>query len=130
MCYHISLTKPQKEIEDTFDAQYNIPFAYEPYYHFNGWEKKHLSIIKQNDETLIDLSLWGVLPTNFDLSERNKFLAKTNTLNATAERLYSSHLFSQFITWQKCLIIADGFFEPHTTPQKEKIPHYFKEKNS
>ena len=128
MCYHISLTKPEKKIEDTFNAQYNIPLAFEPYYHFNGWETKHLSIIKQDDETLIDLAIWGVLPSFFDLSERNNFLIKTNTLNATAERLFTSNLFNQFITWQKCIIIADGFYEPHTTPEA-KIPYYFKEKN-
>lgn len=129
MCYHISLTKSEKTIEDNFQAVYNVPLSFEPYFHFNGWENKYLSIIKQDDETLIDLATWGVLPTNYNLSERKNFLIKTNTLNATSERLYQSNLFKQFITWQKCLIIADGFYEPHTTIDKHKIPHYFKERN-
>jgi putative SOS response-associated peptidase YedK len=131
MCYHTSLTKEEIQITNSFDAVYNVPFSYEPYYHFNGWENKHLSIIKQDDETIIDLATWGVLPTNFDLSRRTQFLAKTNTLNATRERLFDSNLYSQFLQFQKCIIIADGFFEPHTIQAtNEKIPYYFKEKNN
>lgn len=129
MCYHISLLKKENTIEAMINAQYTMPLAYEPYYHFNGWEKKHLSIIKQHDENLIDLALWGVLPTNYDLSKRNDFQLKTNTLNATRERLFSSNLYSQFIKYQKCIILVDGFFEPHSSSLGEKIPFYFKEKN-
>jgi putative SOS response-associated peptidase YedK len=131
MCYHTSLTKQENQISAVFDAVYNDPNSYEPYYHFNGWENKNLSIIKQDDETIIDLATWGVLPSNFDLSKRTQFLAKTNTLNATKERLFDSNLYSQFIQFQKCIIIADGFFEPHTAHgTNEKIPFYFKEKNN
>lgn len=129
MCYHISNTKTEKQIENHFDAQFNVKSSFEPYFHFNGWENKNLAIIKQDDETLIDLATWGVLPTFYDLSQRNQFLIKTNTLNATAERLYQSNLYSQFINWQKCIIIADGFFEPHTTADGNKVPYFFKEKN-
>jgi len=131
MCYHTSLTQQENQITAVFDAVYNEPNSYEPYYHFNGWENKYLSIIKQDNESIIDLATWGVLPTNFDLSKRTQFLAKTKTLNATKERLFDSNLYSQFIQYQKCIIISDGFFEPHTvSATNEKIPYYFKEKNN
>ncbi|MCG1037291.1 SOS response-associated peptidase [Polaribacter sargassicola] len=130
MCFHISLTKSAKDIEKKSKMFFNIPFSFEPYYHFNGWETKHLAIIKQGTSATIDLSLWGLLPTNYDLSKRKDFLIKTNTLNATKERLYDSNLFSQFIRKQRCLILADGLFEPHSALGiKNKIPYYFKEKN-
>ncbi|MFY9241860.1 MAG: SOS response-associated peptidase [Polaribacter sp.] len=131
MCFHISLTKEENEITQVFDAVYNSPLLFESYYHFNGWETKNLSIIKQDDETLIDLATWGILPTHYNLSKRTNFLAKNNTLNATKERLFDSNLFSKFIKFKKCIIIADGFFEPYTAAgTNEKIPYYFKEKNN
>lgn len=129
MCYHVSLLKEQNTIEAKMKAFYNDAILYEPYYHFNGWEKKNLSIIKQDDEKTIDLANWGVLPTNHSSSKRNSFLAKRNTLNATKERLFTSNLYNQFIYNQKCIILADGFIEPHSSSLGEKIPFYFKEKN-
>ncbi|CAL2077302.1 Abasic site processing protein [Tenacibaculum sp. 190524A02b] len=131
MCFHISNTKKNpKALEDRFDATFEHPEVYEPYYHFNGWETKQLYIIRQEDPETIDFASWGVLPTNYDLSQRSNFLRKTNTLNATRERIYESNLFSQFIDWQRCLIIADGLFEPHKNENiKGSIPYYFKHKD-
>lgn len=131
MCYHISNTKPKaKELEDRFEATFEFPEIYEPYYHFNGWETKNLYIIRQDDPETIDVASWGLLPSYYDLSERSSFLKRTNTLNATKERLFESQLFSQFIEWQRCLIIADGLYEPHKNPEvKGSIPYYFKKQN-
>lgn len=128
MCYHISNTKKDhKKLENRFDATFEYPEAYESYHHFNGWESKNLYIIKQDDPETIDFASWGVLPTNYNLEYRSYFLKKTNTLNATRERLYESELFSQFISWQRCLIIADGLYEPHKDARvKGSIPYYFK----
>lgn len=128
MCFHISNTKKSpRKLEDRFNATFENSNSYQPYYHFNGWELKNLYIVTQDDPETIQLAKWGVLPTNYDISKRTDFLKNTNTLNATKERLFESPLFNQFIDWQRCLIIADGFFEPHTaTYYKGKIPYYFK----
>lgn len=127
MCFHLSNTKKDyRKLEDRFEATFEYPEVYEPYYHFNGWETKNLYIIKQDDPETIDFASWGLLPTNYDISLRSDFLKKTNTLNATRERLFESQLFSQFIKWQRCLIIADGLFEPHKNENvKGSIPFYF-----
>mgnify|MGYP005990973869 CR=1 FL=1 len=128
MCFHISNTKKNpRKLEDRFDATFEDSNLYQPYYHFNGWELKNLYIITQDDPETIQLAKWGVLPSNYDLSNRTDFLKNTNTLNATKERLFESPLYSQFIDWQRCLIVADGFFEPHNASYyKGKIPYYFK----
>jgi putative SOS response-associated peptidase YedK len=130
MCFHISLTKSIKDIEIQSKMIFNDPLSFEPYYHFNGWETKNLAIVKQDDPTSIVNSTWGVLPTKYDVLKRKEFLIKMNTLNATRERLFESNFFNQFIRKQRCLIFADGFFEPHSAIGiKNKIPYYFKEKN-
>ena len=130
MCVHVSLTKSKKEIEVKTNMLFNNPEAFQPYFHFNAWENKSLVIAKQDDPELLELATWGLLPTDYNIDKRKDFLIKTNTLNATKERLFESNLYSQFIKWQKCLIFADGLFEPHTVlGEKRKVPYYFKEKN-
>ena len=130
MCMHISLTKSKDDIEKKSKMIFNYPDSFESYFHFNGWENKNLVIAKQDDPELLELATWGLLPTEYDINKRKDFLIKTNTLNATKERLFQSNLYSQFINWQRCLIFADGLYEPHTiSGVKRKVPYYFKEKN-
>ncbi|CAL2104494.1 Abasic site processing protein [Tenacibaculum sp. 190130A14a] len=131
MCYHISnRRREERALQDRFDATFEHPKVYQPYHHFNGWESKNLYIIRQEDPESIDFASWGLLPTGYDLSLRSEFLRITNTLNATRERLFESQLFNQFIHWQRCLIIADGFYEPHKDPDiKGSVPFYFQLKN-
>ena len=44
--------------------------------------------------------------------------------------MFESDLYSQFIEGQRCIIYADGFFEPHAAAGvAKKIPYFFKEKN-
>jgi putative SOS response-associated peptidase YedK len=130
MCFHISLTKSFKDIEEQSKMVFNDSVSFESYFHFNGWETKNLAIVKQGAPKLIENATWGLLPTQYELTKRKAFILKTNTLNATKERLFESNLYSQFIKQQKCLIFADGLFEPHSAVGiQKKIPYYFKEKN-
>lgn len=130
MCVHTSLTKSAKAIEKKTKKEFTTPKLFQPYFHFNGWESKNLAITTQEASTNVALAKWGVLPTHYDVRYRTDFLAKTNTLNATRERLFESDLYSQFIEGQRCIIYADGFFEPHEAAGvQKKIPYFFKEKN-
>jgi putative SOS response-associated peptidase YedK len=127
MCFHISNTKKVTEVEDRFDVRFEMPEIYNPYYHFNGFEKKYLYVILQDDPYYIEPAYWGLIPNEVDISKRSEFLNRTNTLNATSERLFTSSLFSQFIHNQRCLIVADGLYEPHKVGGvKGSFPHYFK----
>ncbi len=130
MCVHTSLTKSAEAIEKKTKKEFTTPQLFQSYFHFNGWETKNLAITTQEVPTSIHLAKWGVLPTNYDITYRTDFLSKTNTLNATKERLFTSDLYSQFIEKQRCIIYADGFFEPHVARGvRKKIPYFFKEKN-
>lgn len=130
MCFHISLTKSKDDIEKKSKMIFKYPDSYEFYYHFNAWENKNLVIVKQEEPKLLELASWGLLPTMYNVNNRKDFLLKTNTLNATKERLFESNLYNQFIESQRCLIFADGLFEPHSVlGEKRKKPYYFKVKN-
>ena len=129
MCFHLSNTKKATKVEDTFKARFEDANVYDPYYHFNGWENKSLYIIKQDETHLIEPAYWGVMPEDYSIKKRSDFLRKTNTLNARNDNLYSSRLYSQFIEYQRCLVIAEGFFEPHHY-QGVSYPYYIKPQNN
>ena len=69
------------------------------------------------------------MPENYNIYQRTGFLKKTNTLNARAEGLFDSPLFKTPSFESRCLIIADGFFEPHSRDNKT-FPHYIHYKNN
>ncbi len=130
MCYRISIKKSREEVENEFNIPFSEPDVYKPYFDFNMYEDKNLYIIRQDDPELIDFASWGLLPTGYDLSKRKEFFRDYKTFNARSENVFTSSFFSEFIGWQKCLIIADGFIEPHKDPDiKGSIPFNFRKED-
>jgi putative SOS response-associated peptidase YedK len=119
MCYHISLTKTQEQIEDRFDVQFEDYGVYKPFYHLNGFSKDLCYIIPQEESHLIDGATWGLKPT--DYFENDSF--NLNTLNAKSETVFNSPLYREPVLSRRCLVIADGFFESKHV-NKNKYPHY------
>ncbi|MCH2197003.1 SOS response-associated peptidase [Kordia sp.] len=128
MCFHSSQTKKAVQLEHRFDATMEYPELYEPYFHFNGWETKSLYIITQDDPYLIKPAYWGLMPSYMDISERSTQLKSWNTLNARSEAIFDSPLFREPALNNRCLILVDGFFEPHEF-QGKKYPYYIRYKN-
>lgn len=112
MCYSISSRKKAVEIEKRFDAAFEYREVYEPENVINGFAQSQVAIITQEEPNLIKPGLWGLLPSNMNESYRD-FQKKYNTLNAKKETLLSSKLYAEPTKRKRCLIIADGFFEPH-----------------
>lgn len=125
MCFHTSLTAKKEIIEKRFDANFSQFDVFEPYYHLSGFDEGFVYIIKQDEYNLIEPSYWGLLPPDYNIYQRKGFLKKTNSLNARAEGLFESPLFKKPIIENRCLIIADGFFEPHKR-NNESFPHYIR----
>ncbi len=118
MCLHFSNTKTAKENEDRFDASFNIPEVYEPFYKRSGYDikykdgPKHIYIIRQNNYDFIEPAYWSLLPEYFDISKVKEF--KYNTYNAKADKILTNrNKAANFINDQRCIILADGVFEPH-----------------
>ena len=138
MCYNISNTKRKAQIlEGTYNAKFDYPAAYQPYYHFNAiadvysekLEKQNLYIITQENPNKIDFASWGLMPSDW-VGTRKQWADRNFTFNSKSERLFQSDLYSKHIFENRCLIIADGMFESHeVVGHKRKIPHYFKTKN-
>ncbi|WMI65375.1 SOS response-associated peptidase [Aestuariibaculum sp. YM273] len=114
MCFHTALTKPIKEIKKRFDVGTDSAMdVYQPYYHHNGFSDEYIYIIKGEEPYTMVPSYWGIMPEDYNIYSRTGFLKKTNTLNARSENLFTSPLFSKHIRTQRCMILCDGFYEPH-----------------
>jgi len=123
MCYHISLTKKDETIRKRFEIPQSDLNVYIPFYHRNGFEQEPIYIIKDVEPFKLTPAYWGMLPESYHLSQRRAFLKKSNTLNARAEGLLESPMFQKPIKHNRCLILADGFFEPHGFNGRN-YPHY------
>ena len=126
MCFHVSNTKSAKQNEERFDATFDTPEVYEPYYHLAGYDKRNIYIIKQDEYYDIVPAYWKLLPEYWNISERLKF--KGATWNARAESIFETSSYKDVIKDQRCLILADGFYEPHKAGGKS-IPHYIRYKD-
>lgn len=72
---------------------------------FNGFEHPHTPIITCLDPTIIILARWGLIPT-----WANATTYKANTLNAQIETLSERPSYAPYLE-NRCLILADGFYE-------------------
>lgn len=104
MCFSSKLTKSQKEIIKHFDAE--IDDHLKNHFNtgnFNAFDHPQTPVICKH--RLIENCEWGLIPTwAKDKSIQN------NTLNARIETLSEKPAFKSVIN-NRCLIIADGFYE-------------------
>src|SRR5690606_20747053 len=123
MCYETSNTKNREEVEIYSNAVVSEVLAYEPNYHVSGFSNyNNQYIVPIENKKLIFPSVWGLIP-EFALNDPDKFSKKYNTLNTKRETLFSSMVYRESAKNKRCLIIADGFFEPHKEG-KNSIPYY------
>ncbi len=116
MCYSTALRKQKETIEKNLRDKLNVTFgvegAYEPYFHLNGFTHGNLQVIKMDAPKTILPATWGLVP---DWAKNNpeSFRKKSNTLNARAESIFEKTTYKHSAANKRCLILADGFFEPH-----------------
>ncbi|WP_282017752.1 SOS response-associated peptidase [Salegentibacter mishustinae] len=112
MCYETSLTKKLAAIEKHTGAELLYYGTYEPYYHLSGYTHPNLFCLPIEDPSHIYPMEWGLFPNKpgIDIID---FRKDYNTLNARGESLLQSKLFKEPAKKRRCLILADGFFEPH-----------------
>jgi putative SOS response-associated peptidase YedK len=94
-----------------------------------GFDFPLMPVISNDKPSDIQMFRWGFVPSHTQNTEKAAaFLNQYNTLNAKAENLFDSRLFSEAIRKQRCLVLCSGFFEwRHKNPEKknsEKYPFY------
>lgn len=122
MCYAVSNTKSQKEIEALTKAKWQSQQPYQPFYHLSAFKYPSLPLQTMDAPVFIESATWGFIPETA-LSSIHSFRKKYHTFNARAEDLLESKIYANAVIKQRCLIWADGFFEPHHI-NKQSIPYY------
>ncbi|MEY8850020.1 SOS response-associated peptidase [Psychroserpens sp. XS_ASV72] len=116
MCYSTSLRKPIKKIEEKlyepFKAEFEVSDEYKPYFHLNGFSYGNLQIIRMENSSTIVPASWGLIP-HWAMNDPSGFRKKSNTLNARSESIFEKASFRDSANDKRCLILADGFYEPH-----------------
>jgi putative SOS response-associated peptidase YedK len=127
MCFHYSLIKERAEIALQLDVDWDDNTVWQPTYHANGFTFPTMPIITQESPKKIQVFNWGLIPS-WIKNEQDAKEIKTQTLNARSETVYEKPSFKNSIINQRCLVIADGFYE-WLEYQKTKYPHYIYLKN-
>ncbi len=129
MCYHFSLKKKQKDIEKRFDAKFadEVPNSQLSMNEFNGFGFPFTPVITNSNRNYISIFQWGLIPQ----WAKDESIQK-NTLNARVETIHEKPSFKD-VVHNRCLVIADGFFEwkwLDTSGKKKEKYHIKHQQNS
>lgn len=122
MCFHYSLTKERTEIALQLHADWDDPEGWQPVYHASGFSFLQMPVITMQEPRKIQLMNWGLIPF-WVKSKADADKLRAQTLNARSETIFEKPSFRNSIVNNRCLIIADGFFE-WMDFQKKKYPHH------
>jgi len=126
MCYSTALRKKREEIEkriyNLVPEEMELPNEFEPYFRLNGFTHGNLYIIKMDEQNKIHPAAWGLVP-HWAAHNPVEFWKKSNTLNARSETIFEKASFKNSAEEGRCLILSDGFFEPHHE-NGVVIPHF------
>lgn len=126
MCFHYALTKEKAEIEIQLGVTWDDDWL--PVYHADGFSFLKMPVITQKKPGAVQMFHWGLIP-HWVKTKADADKLKTQTLNARSETVFEKPSFRSYITNNRCLIIADGFFE-WMDFQKKKYPHFIYMKNN
>lgn len=121
MCYETALTKMKKQVQEYFQKDFAFQEKFKPYYHQSGFTHPNLQIVKMDEPNTIYPAEWGYVPS-WGMADIPAFRKKYNTLNIKSETLFKG-LSKEAAVENRCLIIADGFFEPHRSAGSS-IPYF------
>ena len=105
MCYHTIQSKLATQIERRFKAKIRDRSLFAPQNHINGFTYPKTPIITNENPDIIEHYNWGLIP---HWAKSNDIRAMT--LNAKIETVTEKPSFRDVVS-QRCLIIADGFYE-------------------
>lgn len=105
MCFHSKQSKKAQTVEKRFNATVENITLFESQTEFNGFSYPKTPIITNTNTSKVQLFNWGLIPkwsNNIDIRQY--------TLNARIETIKEKASFKHNIK-NRCLIIADGFYE-------------------
>lgn len=121
MCFHYSFTLDAQAIAAQIPAAWT-QHNWQPVYHADGFTFLQMPVITMEAPERIHLMHWGLIPSWVQSREEAEKM-RAHTLNARAETVFEKPSFRNAVRHQRCLVLADGFFE-WMDLRKKKYPHY------
>ncbi|WP_452231869.1 SOS response-associated peptidase family protein [Lacinutrix sp. MEBiC02595] len=129
MFYKLRNTASLKQIEQKFNKKFTYPKLYRPVKVINGFKEASLPIITMEKPKVIDFSIWGLLPTDFE-ENWAVFQNISNTLNVDIKDINEKDPFlSEALNKRRCLIIVTGFYTTYISNGKIKSFQVFRKNN-
>ena len=104
MCFFSQISKDAVEVQHRFNAKFENGTSFKPMA-YNAFQFPKTPVITDKNRELIQMFQWGLIPHWAKNDE-----IKKNTLNARVETIHEKPSF-KYALQNRCLIIADGFFE-------------------
>ena len=120
MCFYTSQTKEATEVENRFKAKFSNIKLFSKTEVYNGFTFPQTPVIANSNKDVIDFFSWGLIPFWAKDIEIRK-----NTLNAKIETLNEKPSYRNSIN-NRCLVIADGFYEWQWLDPKGKHKQKYK----
>jgi len=114
MCGRYTIISKTKEIAKEFNLRVQTPVA--PQY--NAAPSYHLPVITAQEPQELSFYRWGLIP---HWAKDSKFGYKT--INARSETILEKASFKMPIRRQRCLVLANCYFEWQKHPDKTKTPY-------
>ena len=105
MCFHTIQSKLALQIERRFNSRIRDKKEFVPHEHINGFTFPKTPIITNEHPEIIEHYNWGLIP-HWAKDDQIKAM----TLNAKIETIEDKPSFRD-VTNQRCLVIANGFYE-------------------
>lgn len=121
MCFHYSITQQMAKIESALKVTWDDG-EWQPVPHANGFTFLKMPVITQDNPSKIQLYNWGLIP-HWVKTKADADKLRAQTLNARSETVFEKPSFRSSIKHQRCLVVADGFFE-WMDVQGKKYPYH------
>lgn len=123
MCGRFARVTPPKRFADLVKARCNLADLPPRYNILPGQEVLACRFDPAGERELVQLR-WPYIPP-FEKQPKTRY----STINAKAETLPTSRLWQFPFRHFRCLIAADGFYEPRDTGEKRKRQYYFRRRD-
>lgn len=124
MCVFLSLSMHKAQIKKQYDLKDISEDLFAATYVQSAFEFKSWPVISGQDQSSLSLMNWGLIP-RWVKDEKTALKLRTQTVNARIETVEEKPSFRQAVARNRCLVIADGFFEFREV-NKQKYPYFIR----
>ncbi len=121
----MSCAQKKETIQTRFDAEFLQYAEYQPYHFTAASSHPAVPVISDAEPRTVQPMEWGLIPHWARSPEKAEEVRK-HTYNARDDTVFEKASFRDAILRNRCLVIADGYFEWHHHANGKKYPYYIR----